>query len=117
MKARRQAPPRPPVCFACLYQLLGQGSKPSSDSKVSCLTAGVATLSEVEPLESGADECWEGVLMSLQSKADLEVCLPMLGPESCLCQAITDTLTLLSLLSPAQDVSPSYFQYAPMTHP
>ena len=32
-------------------------------------------------------------------------------------EGLADTLTLLSLLSPAQDVSPSYFQYAPMTHP
>ena len=93
MKARRQAPPKPPVCFACLYQLLGQGSKPSSDSKVSCLTAGAATLSEVEPLESVAEECWDRVLMSLKSKAEVELCLAMLGPdtESCLCQAITDS--------------------------
>jgi len=36
-----------------------------------------------------AEECWEGVQVSLPSKAELEVCLPMLGPESCLCQAIT----------------------------
>ena len=71
MKAKRQAPPRPSVCLACLYQVLGQGSKPSSDSTVSCLI-GVAILSEVEPLELAPDELWEGVA-SWASKAELDV--------------------------------------------
>ena len=84
MKANLHAPPKPPVCLACLYQVLGQGSKPPSDSTVSCLSTGVAILSAVDPLESGADECWEGVLMlmSLASKAELDVCLAILAPES-----------------------------------
>ena len=71
----------------------------------------------MEPLESVADEeCCEGVqLMSLPSRAELDVCLPMLGPESCLCQAITETLNPTPFF---QDVSflSTCFLDASMTH-